>query len=408
MRRRSVSPTDPHAFVLSFMTFDYLPNSASVDTESPLDRVLRQPFNLGLFLPIQNGGWSISTLPRSTDWSFDYNARLTLQAEALGFDLVFGLAQWMPKGGYGGETNYREISLDSFITTAALSAITRRILLISTIHVLYGPWHPLHLAKIGATLDHISGGRWGVNLVTGHIADEARMFGQTREEHDARYARAAEFVEILDKLWRTDENVNIEGQHWTLHDAYVSPRPLHGRPILINATGSKAGFAFGARYSDFVFIPSPVGVQLEPTLTALPEFTGQLRTASNATGRTVRPIINPTIVSAASDELAQARYERIRASEDREAAANFNARMNTKTGASDAHAWSAHERRAGERAVGGNLHLVGSPQRIVDDMLRLRDAGCAGVQLTFFDFEPDLAHFGTHILPLMREAGLRL
>lgn len=386
----------------------YVPLPDEAPGLSPLDRVRQQPFNLGLFLPIQNGGWSISTLPRTTDWRFDYNARLTLHAEALGFDLVFGLAQWMPKGGYGGQMNYREISLDSFIATAALAPITHRILLISTIHVLYGPWHPLHLAKIGATLDHISGGRWGVNVVTGHIADEARMFGQVREEHDARYGRATEFVEILDRLWRTDGNVTVEGQHWTLHDAFVSPRPLYGRPILINATGSRAGFEFGARHSDFVFIPSPAGVDLELTLEGLPAFTADLRAAAQAQGRAVRSIINPTIVSAATDALAQARYERLLASEDTEAVASFNARFNIQTGASDARAWSSHRNRPGARAVGGNLHMVGSPQRIVDDMLRLRAAGCDGVQLTFFDFEPDLEHFGSNILPLMREAGLRL
>jgi FMNH2-dependent dimethyl sulfone monooxygenase len=48
----------------------------------------------------------------------------------------------------------------------ALSAITQRILLILAIHVLFGPWHPLHLAKFGATIDHISGGPWGINVVT--------------------------------------------------------------------------------------------------------------------------------------------------------------------------------------------------------------------------------------------------
>jgi hypothetical protein len=113
---------------------------------SPLHEVLKQPFLLGLFLPLQNGGWSPSLLERTTDWRFDYNAALTLHAEALGFDLVFGLAQWMPKGGHGGSMSYRENSIDPFITTAALSAVTKRILLLSTIHVLYGPWHPLHLA----------------------------------------------------------------------------------------------------------------------------------------------------------------------------------------------------------------------------------------------------------------------
>lgn len=69
---------------------------------SPISRAFEQPVLLGLFLPIQAGGWSASTLPRTTDWRFDYNRDLVLQAERLGFDLVFALSQWLPKGGYGG------------------------------------------------------------------------------------------------------------------------------------------------------------------------------------------------------------------------------------------------------------------------------------------------------------------
>src|SRR5215472_18351128 len=70
--------------------------------ESPLSRVARQSLILGLFLPVQSGGWSASLLSRTTDWTFDYNAALTRRAEELGFDLAFGLAQWASKGGYGG------------------------------------------------------------------------------------------------------------------------------------------------------------------------------------------------------------------------------------------------------------------------------------------------------------------
>ena len=66
--------------------------------------MIRQPLILGLFLPVQSGGWSASLLPRTTDWTFDYNAALTRRAEELGFDLVFGLAQWASKGGYGGDS----------------------------------------------------------------------------------------------------------------------------------------------------------------------------------------------------------------------------------------------------------------------------------------------------------------
>src|ERR1700761_9743927 len=86
--------------------------------DSPLAQALRQPLMLGLFLPIQAGGWSASTLPRTTDWSFDYNRDLVLAAENFGFDLVFALSQWLPKGGYGGV--FTGEALDSFMTTASL------------------------------------------------------------------------------------------------------------------------------------------------------------------------------------------------------------------------------------------------------------------------------------------------
>src|SRR6202011_6262648 len=97
---------------------------------SPSPGIMRPPLPLGLFLPIQSGGWAPSSLPRSTSWEFDYNARLTQRAEALGFDLAFGLAQWMGKGGTGGTIRFREQSLDPFITATSLAVITQRILLI--------------------------------------------------------------------------------------------------------------------------------------------------------------------------------------------------------------------------------------------------------------------------------------
>jgi len=128
-------------------------SSPSEFPESPLSLILQQPLMLGLFLPLQAGGWTSSQLPRTTHWNFEYNADLVRQAEDLGFDLAFGLAQWLPKGGYSEVMNGE--GLDSFISIAAMAAITRRIMLISTVHILYGPWHPVHFAKYGATLDHI-------------------------------------------------------------------------------------------------------------------------------------------------------------------------------------------------------------------------------------------------------------
>src|SRR4030095_7954413 len=78
------------------------PDLAERDGLKPLERASRHPLMLGLFIPRQQGAWSPSTLPRGTSWSFDYNAECTVRAEELGFDLVFGLAQWLRQGGAGG------------------------------------------------------------------------------------------------------------------------------------------------------------------------------------------------------------------------------------------------------------------------------------------------------------------
>ena len=130
-------------------------------TLTPFERACKQPLMLGLFMPHQEGAWSPSKAPRKTSWDFDYNAKCARKADRLGFDIVFALAQWLGKSGYGGDIKFRENAIDPFITSAGLAPITKNVLLIATVHILYG-WHPLHLAKYGAVIDHMSGGRWGL------------------------------------------------------------------------------------------------------------------------------------------------------------------------------------------------------------------------------------------------------
>lgn len=368
--------------------------------ESPLSRALRQPLLLGLFLPIQAGGWSASTLPRSTTWTFDYNRDLTLAAEAFGFDLVFALSQWLPKGGYGGV--FSGEALDSFITTASLSSVTSRILLISTIHVLYGPLHPLHLAKYGATLDHISGGRWGINVVTGHRAVEHEAFGWNRIEHDRRYELAAEFIEVLQRLWSDSENFSFEGQSsWRLSNAFVTPKPRFGRPILVNATGSDAGIAFAGRYSDIVFITSPGGSAFKEAIGVLPPHVTRVKQAAIDVGRQVRTLINPMVICRETERETWQYHDAI--------VEHIDPVASMQNLDSDAHAWKGRVGRDADkrRAIGGNIEVIGTPEQVVEQFLQLKAAGIDGLQLSFFDFKPDLQFFGERVIPLMEQAGLR-
>lgn len=370
--------------------------------DSPLARLMKQPMLLGLFLPIQSGGWSPSRLPRSTSWEFDYNARLTQRAEELGFDLVFGLAQWMGKGGTGGTIHFREQSLDPFITATSLAVITQRIILISTIHILYGSWHPLYLAKFGATIDHISHGRWGLNVVTGFVPSEARMFGNEQIAHDTRYVMASEFTEMMKALWASNENLSVEGQYWRLIDAFVTPKPRFGRPLLVNATGSPAGIAYAAKHSDLVFITSPGGGQVDAALAALPKHNDEIKSKAAELEREVKTIINPMIICRSTEQEARAYYDSIVAAADVEAIEGFIGRRLS----GDAKGWKTD--LGAYRAVGGNMQIVGSPTQIVERFLQLKKAGCDGVQLTFFDFAADLEFFGSEVLPLMKQAGLRV
>ena len=366
--------------------------------DSPLSKALKQPLLLGVFLNMQD--IRLSNHPTSNTWTFDYNAKIVQQAEALGFELAFSSTQWLPKGGYDGEA-----SLDSFIALGAMAAITHSILLVSTIHVLYGPLHPLHIAKYGATLDHIAKGRWGINIVTGHRPVEHEMFGRPQVEHDERYQLAGELFDVLNTLWSSDRNFSYEGRHgWKIKDGYITPKPQFGRPLLVTATGSEAGIDFAASQSDLVFITNSSGSGIRETLEDIPAHVQNIKARARQLGREVRTIINPIIVSRDTEEQTREYLEGIIGNK---VPGSFG---NHKAYASDAHAWRG--RADGSRntglGLGGNIEIIGTPEQVVEQLVALKAAGIDGVQLNFHDFALDLAHFGERILPLLKQAGLRL
>jgi FMNH2-dependent dimethyl sulfone monooxygenase len=355
---------------------------------------------LGLFLPMQEGAWSPSTAPRSTSWTFDYIARCTRMAEDLGFDLVFGLAQWLGKGGYGGEMHFREHEVDPIIANAALSTLTRSIVLINTVHILYA-WHPLHLAKFGAAMDHISSGRWGINVVTGYKPSEYRMFGLEPIEHDHRYVMADEFTTIMERLWSEDEELTFDGRFWKTERAFLAPKPGQRRPFLVNAASSGAGLDYAARHSDLIFITSPAGADPVKACEALPAHNAKIKALARHYGRDVKTIINPHVICRRTEREAHEAYRAILDNEDPVAADNFVGTFQS----GDTASWRGHSRA--QWVIGGNVHLVGSPAQIVEWFGKLHEAGCDGVQVNFFDYLPDLDLFGREVLPLMKQAGLR-
>ncbi|KAE9375965.1 monooxygenase [Stipitochalara longipes BDJ] len=373
--------------------------------DSPLSRASRQPLLLGVFLNLQD--INLSSYPTTNTWTFDYNVDIVRQAEALGFELAFSRTQWLPKGGYDGEA-----SLDAFVALGAMAAVTKSILLISTMHVLYGPLHPLHIAKYGATLDHIAKGRWGINIVTGHRAIEHEMFGWQRIEHDKRYDMAGELFDVVNSLWGETENLSYEGKvsPWRLENAWITPKPVYGRPVLVNATGSPAGIDFAATYSDIIFITSPGGAHIESALETLPDHIAIIKATAKAKGRTIKTVINPVIVSRDTPEAAEAYAQSIVDGKPKQDSKATFGNTNAKAWDSDAHAWRGRKgvRHKQGLGLGGNIEIIGSPEQVVEQLTALHRIGIDGVQLCFYDFKLDLEYFGKKILPLLEEAGLRI
>jgi FMNH2-dependent dimethyl sulfone monooxygenase len=212
---------------------------------------------------------------------------------------------------------------------------------------------------------------------------------------------AAEFTDHMQRLWEADENVSISGNYWSMENAFCTPKPERGRPILVNAASSPAGMDFAAKHCDLIFVTSPAGADIDAALEAFPAHTAQVKDRARRHGRDVKVIVNPLVLCRDTEkEVADVRRRIVEAGDAGAADGIVNSQ---RTG--DQKSWRGHQRE--QRFIGGNIQLFGTPEQIVERCIQLQKAGIDGIHLSFFDFAPDLEHFGQRVLPLLKQAGLR-
>src|SRR5690606_29748692 len=107
--------------------------------------------------------------------------------------------------------------------------------------------HPVFAAKAAASVDIISNGRAGLNLVCGWYPAEIELFGAKLPEHTDRYALAEEWVEIFKRLWTESASFDYEGEYFQIKGAITQPRPVQDNPFLLNAGGSPRGQEFAGK-----------------------------------------------------------------------------------------------------------------------------------------------------------------
>jgi FMNH2-dependent dimethyl sulfone monooxygenase len=189
------------------------------------------------------GGWLRNVPDEGMDATWSYVRRLAERSEQLGYDLTL-IAELFLNDIKGIDAP----SLDAWTTAAALAAVTERLELMIAVRPTFH--QPAVLAKQAANIDRISGGRVSLNVVSSWWRDEARRYGVQFDEHDERYARTAEWLAIVDGVWR-EPSFSFAGKFYRIEETIAEPKPLRRpRPPIYAGGESEAAKSLIARTCD--------------------------------------------------------------------------------------------------------------------------------------------------------------
>jgi pyrimidine oxygenase len=348
--------------------------------------------DIGVFIPIGNNGWLISTTSPQYMPSFDLNREIVQKAERYHLDFALSMIKLR---GFGGKSEFWDHNLESFTLMAGLASVTERIRLYASVAVLTLP--PAIVARMASTIDSISHGRFGINIVSGWAKTEYEQMGLwPGEAHFAkRYEYSTEYVTVLRELWETGRS-DFKGEYFQMTDCRLSPRPQ--TPIKIVCAGqSDRGMRFGAEFGDYNFTLS-TGVN---TPTAHAPTNRKMMEAAARTGRDVGNYVLLMVIADETDEAAMAKWRHYVAGLDTEALAWLTGQA-TADHTATARSNAMHMANP-EGAVNLNLgSLIGSyatVARLLDEAAAV--PGTQGIMLTFDDFLIGLEQFGRRIQPLM-------
>lgn len=322
-------------------------------------------------------------------------------ADAAGFEAILAYARW--KGYIAGRPDHASgITLDPFTWCAGIAQATQQVAVIPTVHA--PTLHPIAAAKQCATIDIISGGRLGLNVVGGWNGPELAMFGAPMAEHDARYDHLQEWLQIVQRLWQEPDEFDHAGRFFTVARGSSMPKPVQqpGPPI-VNAGGSDRGQAFACAFADICFLI----LRSEDPADIAAQINGYKRLAHERFGRRVQVWTYAYCVQRATRAEAEGYLHHFSVeNEDGPSLDAWSAGVGSQTKIlSSPEAVRAFRQRFAAGA--GGSALVGTADDIAARLQVLSDAGLDGVLLTWVDFVDGISRFAEGVLPLLETRGLR-
>ncbi|MFM9967130.1 MAG: LLM class flavin-dependent oxidoreductase [Burkholderiales bacterium] len=353
-------------------------------------------FAIGTFGTNLSGAISATTVAENWSGSWEDNVALARLADEAGLDFMMPVGRWR---GYGGSTDHNGNSFETLTWAGGLLASTRRIRVFGTVHV--SLFHPVLAAKQMATVDHIGGGRFGLNVVCGWYEDEFRMFGLSAgETAEIRYDEGDEWLDIVTRIWNEDAPFDYNGRFFQLKGVKGDPKPKQRpRVPILNAGHSPRGRRFALQHADTMFF----GVT--DVATAAGEL-NKLKQDLSATGRNIGVYTNSFIVCRPTRKEAEEYYHWYAVEN-----ANHDAVETILRGRGYLNRNLSPEAvaRLRQRIAGGNggYPFIGTPDEVVAEMQKVNAIGIDGLALGFVNGLKYLPYIQAEVLPRLERAGLR-
>jgi FMNH2-dependent dimethyl sulfone monooxygenase len=324
----------------------------------------------GYWLPVF-GGWLRNVDDENMAATWEYSKKLAQRSEQIGYDLT--LVAELNLNDIKGES---APSLDAWSTAAALTAVTNTLEYMVAVRPTFHS--PALLAKQAANIDHIGGGgRLSLNVVSSWWKDEATKYGVHFEQHDDRYARTAEWLEIVDNLWKRD-GFSVHGRYYRVEDSVLQPKPLSKpRPVLYAGGESETAKNLIAKMCDAYVMHGDPPERIAEKVKDMAARRERFGLPPMQYGVAAYSIVRNTE--------AEAKAELARITDVKQSAAGYHNYQQWLSGTQLEQRVSLEDYSVSNRGL--RAGLIGTPQQVLD---RVKAFEAAGVNLLLLQCSPQL------------------
>ena len=337
----------------------------------------------GYWLPVF-GGWLRNVDDEQMEASWNYVSKLARRSEEIGFDLTLVA-----------ELNLNDIkgidapSLDAWSTAAALAAITGRLEIMVAVRPTFHA--PALLAKQASNIDHISNGRLSLNVVSSWWATEAKQYGVQFDQHDDRYARTSEWLDVVDGMW-TQPSFSFNGSYYKVDNAVLEPKPVQRpRPTLYAGGESPAAKSLIAQKCDAWLTHGDPVETISSKVADMSARRAQLELAPMRFGAAAYVVVR--------DTEAEARREVARITDVKQSAKGFANYQDWVQNTQLEQRVTLEEYSVSNRGLRSGL--VGSPDQVAERIIAFENAGLDLLLLQFSPQLEEMERFAEEVIPLV-------